>query len=247
VIIGTIQAFNEEGQIGQAVNSLFEAGVHKVFVLDGAWRNPDGTWFGGAGHKSSDRTVDEAREAGARVDCVPENFSGGDGAKRDLLVQYAGAALGDHLLLLDADELLVGRVSGPAAPSEHGCIVLHNRENDLPGVRTPWLDKAVRESVPLLRWFRFYPTLRCRAPGQYTVEGKLLRPYLTQQLQDELAKRGDDTALRAAYTALRDVEDQLPNEYLSAYPIVPGVEIVHRSEPRAARIQAKVRYYGVQP
>lgn len=245
-VFGTIQAFNEAGNIGPAVESMYAAGVDHVVVVDGAWACADGSAFGGRGWFSDDGTVEEAIAAGAEVvtPAHPDMAWAGDGSKRDFLLRASAAGPGDFLLLIDADERLEGRIDLPASPGGHGCVILHNdKPNDLEE-RTPWLDQAARESVPLLRWFRWSPKLRCVAPGRYRDKGQPIHVYLVEALAARSVAL-DDLG-RAALAALRDVELQLPNDRLTILPLVPGIAIRHLAEASPERIAAKRRYYDLE-
>ena len=131
MIVGLIQAFNEEANIADAVRSLFDAGAGRVVVVDGAWTCPDGLYFGGNGFYSTDATPDEAEDAGAVFLAPPEqHFT--DGSKRDWAIRNCGASTGDHVLVMDADERIIGATSEPIAPAGHGCVILRNdKPNDL--------------------------------------------------------------------------------------------------------------------
>ncbi|HEX4521647.1 MAG TPA: hypothetical protein VH063_18880 [Gaiellaceae bacterium] len=239
-VIGTIQAFNEEDAITGAIESLYAAGCDRVVVVDGAWGNPDGTLFGNAAtHLSTDGTCEAARAAGAEYVEPEYPFWAGDKSKRDYLLTFGGP--GDHLILLDADERLEGTIDEEACPAGHGCIVLHNdKPNDL-AIRTPWLDRDVRASVPMLRWFRWSPTLTCLSPGHYRENGKPIHVYLVEALA---AAADEMSPLElAALAALRSIETKLPNKRLSILPIVQGIEIRHSVEATTDRIAAKRIYY----
>lgn len=240
MIIGTIQAFQEAANIGGAVTSLLEAGCDRVVVVDGAWQNPDGTPFGGGDSwVSTDGTREAAVAAGAEF-VVPAVRLGNDGAKRDFLIHAADAGPGDHLILLDADERLHGRLTN--APAGHGCVVLRNdKPNDLPG-RTPWLDQANRASVPMLRWLRWSPTLRCAGPGRYVENGEPIRVYLIEALAARVANA--DWLELAALAALREAQFEIPNDHLTILPLVPGVEISHCVPAGEGRMAAKHAYYA---
>lgn len=242
-MFGAIPAFNEAGNIGAAVETMYAAGCGQVVVLDGAWACSDGSPFGGRGWVSDDGTVEEAVAAGAKVvtPTRPDRSWAGDGSKRDFLLRATPAGPGDFLLLMDADERLEGRIDLAESPGGHGCVILHNdKPNDLDD-RTPWLDRESRESVPLLRWLRWSPKLRCVAPGRYRDKGQPIEVYLVEALAARSA--GLDELGRAALAALRDVELQLPNDRVSILPLVPGIAIRHLVEASPERIAAKRRYY----
>lgn len=243
-VIGTIQAFNEEHAITGAVESLYAAGCDLVVVVDGAWGNPDGTLFGGATtHLSTDGTCEAARAAGAEFVEPEHPFWAGDGSKRDYLLKASGATPYDFVVLLDADERLEGTIDLENSPSGHGCIVLHNDKPNDVADRTPWLDRDVRASVPLLRWFRSSPTLSCLGPGRYRENGRPVGVYLVEMLAVQ-AERGElDEFGLAGLAALRSVELQLPDERLSWLPIVPGISIRHTVEASPERAAAKHAYY----
>lgn len=219
-VIGTIPAYNEAGDIGDAVRSLFEVGCDQVFVLDGAWLAADGRPFLDGGGQSTDGTAEEARAAGASYrEWAPR---GGDGAKRTALVHMCGAREGDRILLLDADERATGSLPD-VLPRRHACVILRNEgENDLPGFRSDWpLGDGGPHPVPLMRLLAYHPTLECTGPGHWYERGRKIQTY-----------------------AFATVERPLDPEQASALPILEGLEIVHlcgRRDPD--RVAAKVAYY----
>lgn len=206
---GLICAYNEASFITEAVRSLFDAGCGRVVVVDGHW-----TPAFGPPH-STDGTGELVREAGAVWSQPPITWST-DGGKRDAALRIVGPA--DHVLLLDADERLVGRL--PELPEGHACIMLRNlRENDLPGIRGTWPRGDYGPRVPLLRLLRWSPRLRCEAPGRYLDHGRPIRPYVARV-------------------------DRVPPEKATALPLLAGIEIEHYGDPGGARIEAKRAYYG---
>lgn len=243
MVIGTIQAFNEEGNIGPAVKSLFGVGCDRVVVLDGAWRNPDGSPFGGEFWVSRDGSRAEAEAAGAEW-LIPIRHAN-DGEKRDALIRLCGAGPADFMLLLDADERAVGSIDLERCPSRHGNVLLHNdRPDDIPELRTRYLSEQGRV-VPMLRWFRWSQSLHCEAPGIYVENGRRIHPYLVSALADHSGV-ASDPVLAAAHRVVRDHEWDLSPAETSLLPIVPGIEIRHVIEPSPERVAAKLRYYGLE-
>lgn len=240
MIVGLICAYQEAKRIGDAVCSLFAAGCDGVVVVDGAWRNPDGSWFGGADEPYSSDWMDAAAvEAGACVVKAPEECLGSDGDKREWAIHNCLASKGDHLLLLDADERLSGQLDDP--PSGHGCLMLHNRPDEL-GFRTPWLDEATLSEIPLLRWLRYSEELRCEAPGVYFDKHGLIEPYLVPILarHPEVER---DPHLGQAYRAIREHRRLLPPVAWTVLPILDGLSIEHLpADP--GKTEAKRVYYG---
>lgn len=241
---GLIMAFNEEATIGDAVTSLFEVGCEKVVVADGAWTNPDGSYFGGGtSFYSTDATVHAAIEADAVVlRLEPAAYT--DGGKRDAAIAklplFAGASRGDYLFLLDADEIATGRLDDP--PRTHACVIHRDLQpNDLPGLGGVWPRGDYGAEKPLLRWLEWSPKLSCSRPGRYRDEAGPVMPYLVEQLRAVAETR--DGLIADAYRVLRDVEHLLTPEQAVLVPIVQGVEIHHVHAPDAAKIEAKRRYY----
>lgn len=242
MIVGLICAFEEEGQIGVAVNSLLEAGCDRVVVADGAWQCADGSPFAGGDWTSSDATWVEAEDAGAEVTLAPRLD---DGGKRDWLLRNCGAQPGDHVLFLDADETLAAAdpLDELRLPSVHACVLHRDvAPNDLPGLGGEWPRGDYGPRKPLLRWLRWSKSLGCDKPGRYHVAGEPIDAYLVQALA-RIVDRWDVPAIAQAYRALRDHEHQLEPEEASVLPILDGVEIVHDSRPDAARVAAKRAYY----
>lgn len=244
-VIGTIQAFNEEAAIRGAVESLLAGGCDRVFVLDGAWANPDGTPFGGRGWWSTDATQAEAERAGA--DFVTD-FNGvdvsTDGKKRDALLRLCRAEPGDHVLLIDADERLVGKLDPDSWPSEHGCVIHRDlHPNDLPGVGGVWPRGDWGPEKPLLRWIRWSEDIRCETPGVYHDAGGRIHAYLVGAMSERAAGR-HDPLFAHAYRVLRDHEHRLEPAATSLLPIVPDVEIHHAIEASPERVAAKELYYA---
>ena len=123
-------------------------------------------------------------------------------------------------------------------------VLLRNlKPNDLPGIRTDSLDPLVRPVVPLLRWLRWSPTLRCHAPGSYLERHRPIEPYLINQLRQRSQQQPRDRLTGAAYRVLRDLERELAPEQLTTFPIVNGIEIHHVAEATPERIAAKRAYY----
>lgn len=244
-VIGLITAYQCEHEIGAAVRSLRDGGCHRVVVLDGAWPLPDGTPFGGGDWFSTDRTWEEARRAGATF-LQEEMPIGGDGAKRQRLLEICGAGNGDHLLFLDSDEILVGKLDPATWPYGHGCVIhrdLHANDLSVGGV---WPHGDYGPEKPLLRWMRWSDDLRCERPGVFHDAAGRIHAYLVGAMAERAAGR-HDPLFAHAYRALRDVEEHIPLEVASLLPIVPGVEIHHASEPSPDRVAAKERYHSMEP
>lgn len=166
-VIGAIPAFQEEGNIGPAVRSLFAVGCSRVVVLDGAWTGADGIRFLDGGGWSTDGTADEAVAAGATYISAASAWAG-DGPKRSSLVRVC-ADPGDHVLMLDADERAEGHLPD-ALPDGHACVMLENDGlNDLPGLRGtfPHGDYSDRP-IPLLRLFAYDGMMACEKAGQWS-------------------------------------------------------------------------------
>lgn len=219
-VIGAIQAFQEADKIADAVESLFACGCDRVVVLDGAWQLPDGTPFGDS-HEllSTDETATEAERAGAIV-VYPTGPMYGDGGKRHALIRSLNANHHDHVLILDADERVVGSLDRGNLPTGHAVVILRNlRENDLPGIRGTFPSGDYGPVVPLIRWLLWTPGLRCDGPGRYANESGPIRPYVDE------------------------IEDWMTPMEMCALPILPGVEILHNQQPSPERVAAKIRYY----
>lgn len=240
-LIGTIAVFQEEGRIGDAVTSLLDAGCDRVHVLDGAWADTNGTPFGGGPLFSTDRTLDEAREAGATVDahaCLT------DAGKQTALLHGCGAETGDVVVRVDADE----RLRGELPPIDtHSLILLRNHgENDIPDVRSTWPrgDDSDRP-IPLLRALVYRPDLHCERPGRWRTADGWLEPYKVGALAAQIDAEGlryDDPRSRA-YRELREREHLLDPAETAEFPIVDGVWIDHYRH--TAKAAAKTAYYEV--
>lgn len=240
MIVGAMTVFEEARNIGAAVASLVDVGCDMIVCLDGAWNDS----FGGRGPLSEDGTREEATNAGA-LWLEPDGPIGDDGAKRNMLLRLLptlGVTPGDHLLLLDADERVYGRLHD--SPAGHGMVLLRNEKpNDLPGVRTGTLDPSQRPIMPLLRWLRYSTALTCDAPGRYREHGTPIEPYLVNQLRDRVNARPDDSLVAAAYRVARDVEPLLHVGHLTTFPVVDGITIHHSVEATPERVAAKRAYY----
>jgi hypothetical protein len=211
--VGLISAYNEAPSIGEAVRSLFGVGCDEVLVVDGAWRNPDGRLFGPTPW-STDGMDREARAAGATY---VRGINGTDGQKRDAAVRSCAAVFAcvTHVFILDADERAEGSLA--KAPDGHGCVLRHaDKPNDLPTYRRAFPAGDYGPVVPLIRWLRWSPTLRCEKPGRYLEDGEPIRVY---------RRRGEE------------VETVLP--------VLSGIRIRHTVEADAERVAAKRRYYQV--
>lgn len=240
-IIGAIQAYQEADKIAGAIESLFAAGCDRVVVLDGAWTLPDGSTFGGGEFLSTDWMLDVARAAGADTAAATEPF-GGDGEKRDLLIRSLNAEDGDRVFILDADERIHGELGG--LPEGHAVVLLRNlRENDLPGIRGTWPHGDYGPVVPLIRWLRWTPSLRCDAPGRYRDGNYPIEPYLIGQLRQLERIAGSDGAIGQAVDVIGAIGEHLTPEQACALPILPGVEIHHGITATEERVAAKRRYY----
>lgn len=238
-----MQAFNEEANIAEAVESLFTGGCERVVVVDGAWLSPDGTWFGGGGQWSTDDTVTEARQAGAEVLATPDGWAGGDGAKRELLLRMCGASEGDFILLVDADERLVGHARLEESPSGHACVIHRDLfSNDLEGLGGVWPRGDYGPEKPLLRWLRYSRDLQCQAPGVYFDHAGRIHAYIVGAMAARVDNRREPL-LTHAYRVLRELEHHMKPAEASLLPIVPGIEIHHVAEPASERVAAKRRHY----
>jgi hypothetical protein len=155
-----IEAFEEEALIGEAVRSALEAGADHVHVWDGAFH-------GYADHSTShDDMLVVARRAGA---IVHEHGWWHDRAeKRTAIFQQSGCKPGDHVLLLDADERMVG-VIPRRLKVRHALVSFVNvGPNDMPGVRKEWPRGDYSTTpYPALRILSWSPELRCVMGGSY--------------------------------------------------------------------------------
>lgn len=239
-VIGVIQTLNEEGRIGDAVTSLFVAGCDEVFVLDGAWTDPDGQTFGGGAQWSLDRTIDEADKAGATF--RQWHGTGGDAEKQTALLQHCGARLGDFVVKLDADERLQGTLPDLTG---HSLIWLQNHgPNDIPDVRSTWpRGDDADHPIPLLRVFQWHPGMICDTPGRWRTEQGPLEPYKVGALRHhvETVGYGPDEPVSVAYREMRDNEHLTPPEETAAFPILEGCWIDHYRDDR--RAESKRAYY----
>lgn len=240
--IGLIPAFEEEGNIGAAVTSLFEVGCRRVVVLDGAYLHEDGSSFLDGGCESRDGTGDEARAAGAEV-IVPATQPR-FGQKRDILLRRCGARDGDRVLFLDADERAVGEL--PAGlPRGHALVFVRNvKPNDLPDLRGTFPHGDGGPIVPLLRLLRWNPTLRFRGPGRFVDGGRPVHAYIGQALAATQRELPDRPEIKAALRLIRRHGPSLPPADLCVLPVVDGMEIEHRVVQPAARVEAKRRFYA---
>lgn len=237
--IGAISAFQEEGRIGAAVESLYAAGCADVFVLDGAWKDPAGNTFGGGPEFSTDGTVEEAVAAGARF----ARWSGGDdAAKQTQLLARCGAEPGDYVVKIDADERIRGRL---IPPSGHSLVWLRNHgANDIPDVRSTWpRGDDARYPIPLFRAFQWSRELVCVRPGRWQTSAGSLEPYLVGALARLLDSIdiAYDHPLSQLYRQLRDIEAKTNPRDAAAFPILDDVWIDHYRDPGKA--DAKRAYY----
>lgn len=155
-----IEAFEEEELIGACVWSALDAGADHVHVWDGAFYN-----F--ADHpRSYDDTLAVAREHGATAH--EHGWWRNRGDKIDAMFQQSGLGPGDHALILDADERLVG-VIPKRRGFDHALVYLVNAgPNDMPGVRKVWPDGDYSTvPYPALRILKWTPMLRCELAGIY--------------------------------------------------------------------------------
>ncbi len=236
-IIGAIQAYQEGGRIGPAVKSLLASGCDSVFVLDGAWTDPTGATFGDGPQASDDGTLDEARDAGARVDVW--SGVGSDADKQTALLVACGAVRGDYVVKIDADERIEGRLRGPGS---HAMIMLSNEgDNDIPGVRGTWPRGDDSDApIPLWRMFKWSPDLVCLRPGRWTEGGRLVEPYLVGALAASRAVV-DDQLVAQAHRLIRDHEAMFDPALLAALPILDDVMIRHYRD--GSKASAKRAYY----
>lgn len=238
MIVGAINAFNEEGRIGRAVQSLFAAGCEKVLVLDGAWIDDNGDPFGGSDLYSTDSTCDEARQAGAIVEQIS---CGSDARKQTALIHKAGE-LGDYVVRIDADEILRSTLPKIAG---HSLVWLRNHGgNDIPSIRSTWPrgDDATHP-IPLLRVFKSDPTLVCETPGRWSDSRGPVEPYVAGQLRrllDSLDLVYVHPLCRF-YREWRDSEHEMDPADTAAFPILDGVWIDHYRD--GARTAEKTAYY----
>lgn len=236
-----IAAFQEEGRIGDAVASLLDAGCDRVFVLDGAWADSAGRPFGGGPLYSTDRTVDEAADAGALV----ASLSGlSDARKQTALLHHCGAWTGDVIVRIDADE----RLRGTLPPIEtHSLIWLRNHgDNDIPGIRSSWpRGDDSEQPIPLLRAFVYRHDLICDRPGRWRTFDGELEPYKVGALAAQIDAEGlaYDHPRSVAYRKLREREHLLEPAETAEFPIVDGVWIDHYRH--TAKAAAKSAYYEV--
>lgn len=239
-VVGVIAAFMEEGRIGDAVASLLAAGCDRVFVLDGAWIDQDGRPFGSGPALSTDRTVDEASEAGADVAGFGA-FIGGDAAKQTALLRQCGARIGDTVIRIDADERLRGTLP---TVGEHSLVWLHNHgDNDIPGIRSSWpRGDDSEQPIPLLRAFVYRADLICDRPGRWRTADGPLEPYRVGALAREVEHLHPDDPRSVAYRELRDNEHLLAPAETAAFPILQGAWIDHYRH--TAKAEAKTVYYA---
>lgn len=237
--IGVIAAFQEEGRIGGAVTSLLDAGCDRVHVLDGAWADTRTRPFGGGSLFSTDRTLDEARDAGATVDAIAGLT---DAGKQTALLHHCGAQHGDVVVRIDADERLRGEL--PTINAHSLVWLLNHGANDIPDVRSRWpRGDDADHPIPLLRALVYRPDLTCERPGRWRTADGWLEPYKVGALAREVEHLHADDPRSIAYRELRDNEHLLSPAETAAFPIVTGVWIDHYRH--TAKAAAKSAYYEV--
>lgn len=173
-----VAVYNEEALLGDCLDSIGGAGVDAVHVFDGAWRSGcnGGPGFAGARRaNSTDRTERVARQRGATYHRRYKLWEH-QGEKRTAMFHGCGAGPGDHLLIVDADERLVGRFPR-YLPEGDLCVPLISvGANDLPDIRRAFPQGDYSAVLrPALRVFEWAEDLTCLAPGHYVSCGRVVR------------------------------------------------------------------------
>lgn len=211
-IICIIPTFEEEAFIATAVKSALEAGCDRVVIADGSFE-------GYSDHtESHDATVHNSSQAGAFVISTRKWKDGAQ--KLTFLFKACGATQYDHVLLLDADELVHGTLPPFDPELDYAYRRYNSGPNDIPKVRGnyPYGDYS-QKPIPFgPRIFHWTRDLHCvswggifaRGDGQpirtsHVAEGITVehRPHLATQkrIQERLAYYPAEIARRRAIKA----------------------------------------------
>lgn len=159
MLIGCIPAYNEAGNIGEAIDMLWATGCGRIIVTNGQWDNfePGAHWL------SQDGTRELALAHGAEVIDAP---AGGWATEQAARTAYLRGAQGDWYLCMDADE------------RPHGTLPANVLDEGQPGPQAYRVAVRGRSEATTLRLFRQQGRMSYEYT-HYTVyqDGRLLRVY----------------------------------------------------------------------
>jgi len=159
-LICIMSVFEEEALIADAIRSCANTGINQVFVFDGAWSN-----FAGYIH-SQDDTVPIAESESAIV--VRPLFTWKSQAhKRTYMFHNCGASIGDHIVVLDADERFDEGVHFPSLGAEHYAVYARTVGPMEEGRLAYPKGDYSPDYNPFLRVFAYSPELVCAFSGGY--------------------------------------------------------------------------------